>query len=77
MTWKFLYSWVSWRNWKEEARGGVSCVVGKDLMCVTPGGVRSFLWGEGWVWVSGSVTVEVKGWMKHCGEACLRAFLLQ
>lgn len=54
--WEFLRSWVSWRNLKEEAGSGVFCVVSKDLMCVMPGGVRGFLCGEGWVWVSGSAT---------------------
>lgn len=61
----------------EEAGSGVSCVVGNDLMCAIPVRVRDFVWGEGWVWVSGSVTVQVKGWMRHCGQPCLSALLLQ
>lgn len=47
MIWKFLWSWVSWGNLKEEVGRGVFCVVGKVLMCVMFGRVRGFLWGEG------------------------------
>lgn len=47
MIWKFLWSWVSRRNLKEEARNGVPYAVGKDLVCEMPGRIWGFLCAEG------------------------------
>lgn len=45
--WKFLWSWVSRRNLKEETGRGVPYAVGKDLVCEMPGRIWGFLCAEG------------------------------